>query len=246
MNAHALRSTLLQARIALGALQPVTLAAATLCAAGALAWGWWIPHQQAGLDADRAELRHATLAAKRPADNRPHVATTAAERAKAFYAVMGDRQRAEEPLQTLFNLARDSGLALAKGDYKSSYDRSSHVYTYQAQLPVTGPYPSIRRFCEQALLALPYASLDEIAFRRDTVGNGSLEARLRFTLHLADVPAAAKLQRQSLTPGPATAAIPEAIPGAVPGATPAANPAPVIAVPEPSAPKVIAMREAKP
>lgn len=220
MSAQTLRSAILQVRLAVGGLQPVTLAAATLCVAGALAWGWWVPHQQAALDAGRAGLQRELLAAKRAAE--PHgqpVATTSAERATAFYAVLGDRRRAEEPLQQLFTLARESGLTLAKGDYKSSYDRSSRVYSYQAQLPVTGPYANIRHFCEKALLALPYASLDEIAFRRDAVGNGNLEARLRFTLHLTEAPGQPQVQRQSSPPAPE---------------------------PEPSAPKVIAMREAQP
>jgi len=47
---------------------------------------------------------------------------------------------------------------------------------------------AVRRFCERVLLTIPFASLDEITFKREAVGNGSLDARLRFTLYLTDAP----------------------------------------------------------
>ncbi|MGZ3158645.1 MAG: hypothetical protein ACXU7H_06145, partial [Burkholderiaceae bacterium] len=52
--------------------------------------------------------------------------------------------------------------------------------------PVKGQYQAIRKFCEQTLLAIPFASLDEINFKRDEITNSTLEAKLHFTLYLSD------------------------------------------------------------
>jgi hypothetical protein len=39
-----------------------------------------------------------------------------------------------------------------------------------------------------ALRAIPFASLDDISFRRDGIQDPAVEARLRLTLYLKDVP----------------------------------------------------------
>lgn len=122
-----------------------------------------------------------------------------------FQAVLGDASRAEYPLETLFALANANGLQLEKGEYKRSLDTRSGVHSYQAQLPVKGSYLAIRRFCEAALRALPYASLDDIGFRREGVANGVLEARLRFTFHLTDG-YAVHPERESAVPAEGTSA----------------------------------------
>lgn len=203
MRAGQIQRVWLQARLMLARVQPGIAVAAGLCLGGAIAWSWWVPHQKAEAARARAGLQHAITAAQRAADTTGHAAPLSSQaRASAFYAVLGERRRAEQPLETLFALANANGLALAKGEYKGSYNNASRVYSYQAQLPVTGSYAAIRRFCETALRALPYASLDEISFRREVVGNGMLEARLRFTLHLGETPAG----RAATEPGEAAPA----------------------------------------
>ena len=55
-------------------------------------------------------------------------------------------------------------------------------------LPVKGSYGAIWQFALGALRAIPFASLDDIGFRRDSIGDPVVEARLRLTLYLKDVP----------------------------------------------------------
>ena len=50
------------------------------------------------------------------------------------------------------------------------------------QIPVKGSYPDIRSWFDDVLLKTPALSLDDISFKRETVGNGQIEAHLRFTL----------------------------------------------------------------
>jgi hypothetical protein len=104
----------------------------------------------------------------------------------AFYGALGERGSAEQQVKTLFALATKSGLVLRQGEYKAGHDRNAHVYTYQVNLPVKGSYQAIWQFAMAALRAIPFASLDEITFHRDAIGDATVEARLRLTLYLRD------------------------------------------------------------
>ena len=54
------------------------------------------------------------------------------------------------------------------------------------QRPVKGADRQIRQFAEQVLLALPFASLDEISFKRDNIGSPLIESRITFTIFLRE------------------------------------------------------------
>jgi hypothetical protein len=179
----------LRTHLAFSAFGGSNIVAALLCLAGALCWLWWIPQQQTEIETQQAELRdrRAALLAMPAAPLEAAISPAQADLA-AFYAVLGDRRRAEAHIRVLFDIARASGLTLAKGEYKSEKERNSQSYSYQILLPMTGSYNAIRQFCERVLLAIPFASLDEISFRRDAIGNGALDARLRFTFYLSDAP----------------------------------------------------------
>jgi hypothetical protein len=75
---------------------------------------------------------------------------------------------------------------LRQGEYKPGYDRNARVYTYQVNLPVKGSYAAIWQFAMAALRTIPFASLDEITFHRDAIGDATVDARLKLTLYLRD------------------------------------------------------------
>jgi hypothetical protein len=158
----------------------------------------WTVHATIRLDAERDALvaaRAARLAAA-PAPKaglamQPAPAVPLApplDNLDAFYAALGPRRYAGQQVKTLFSLAAKNGLALSQGEYKTGYDRNARVTAYQVNLPVKGSYSAIWQFAMGALRAIPFASLDEISFRRDAIGDPAVEARLRLTLYLKDVP----------------------------------------------------------
>jgi hypothetical protein len=51
------------------------------------------------------------------------------------------------------------------------------------QFPIKGTYVQIRLFVEQILLTMPYASLDEIGFKRDAINNSQLDTTLTFSIY---------------------------------------------------------------
>lgn len=194
---------LLRLRLALLRANPLTLAAAVLLLA-VLGGACWTSYAVGALQAQRAARIAYAAQAARTAAARASLARTAAripaplpevaapeqDNLAAFYGALGERRRAEQQVKTLFGLAAKNGLSLAQGEYKSAYDRNAHVWTYQVNLPVKGSYASIWQFAFGALRAIPFASLDDIGFRRDTIGDPQVEARLRLTLYLSDLPGA--------------------------------------------------------
>ena len=175
---------------------PVTLGAVAvmLLALGAAAWFLFMLPQ---LEREREQLSETLTEQARQARRQAAAAPAALpavvpvsavplDNLDAFYGALGQRRYAEQQLKTLFGLAAKSGLVLNQGEYKSARDRNARVNTYQVNLPVKGSYAAIWQFSLAALRAIPYASLDDISFRRDNIGDPTVEARLRFTLYLAD------------------------------------------------------------
>lgn len=113
---------------------------------------------------------------------------TANENLAHFYATLGEKRLAEQQVKQLFDIAAKTGLALEQGDYKFSVDKASGVSAYQVTLPLKGAYQNIWQFSMQALSAIPFAALDDIAFRRETISEPVVEARMRFTLYLKEKP----------------------------------------------------------
>jgi hypothetical protein len=181
MNNAGLNAMLLRARLATRAAGPVACGAALCCLLGAAALAWLLP--QRALQVREHEL--ALRAAATPAVVVKAAPVLANENLALFYETLGERRYAEQQVATLFGLAGKSGLTLSQGEYKAGYDRNSRVYTYQVVLPVKGNYGAVWKFGMQALRAIPFASLDEISFRRDAIGDATVEARVRLTLYLA-------------------------------------------------------------
>lgn len=176
----------MQARLALARVPPIANATCLLALSGLCAWVWGVPQLQAqGL----AQAR--TLVIAQQALRSPELAPVTApsvvqQNLAAFYDVLGETHHAEQQIKTLFAIAEKAGLILNLADYKLANDKSGRFQTYQIVLPVQGTYSAIRQFCEQTLLTIPFASLDELSFKRDGIGNRTLEARIRLTLYLTD------------------------------------------------------------
>ena len=174
----------LRARLALRAAGPVSCVGISLCLLGGAALLWLAPLRALEAEAHRVAVRLASMPvgqalAPAPVDNLHLV---------RFYDTLGEQRYAEQQVKTLFSIAAKSGLALSRGEYKSAYDANARLHTYQVTLPVHGTYREVWQFALSALMAIPFASLDEISFKRDKITDHAIEARVRLTLYLADRP----------------------------------------------------------
>lgn len=180
---------LLRLRLALAALGPFACGAAVLCVVGAAALLWLLP--QRALLGQRQQV--ALGLAAMPASAAKPAPVSANQNLALFYDTLGEKRYVEQQVKTLFGLAAKTGLALSQGEYKGAYDHNGKLNTYQVSLPVKGTYRAIWQFGLLALRAIPFASLDEISFKREAIGDANVEARLRLTLYLAaEAPGAAR------------------------------------------------------
>ncbi len=160
------------------------LLAILLCALGMLMWlQWtWVREQRqreaaAAADAVQAQHRQAVAALAR---------ATPSPEPERFYTALGDAAHASGLLRPLFSLAERSGLAIERGDYQLVDDEAGRYQVYHAKLSINGTYPAVRRFCEQVLRTMPYASIDQLALRREHGGEATVKVRLSLSLYLAD------------------------------------------------------------
>lgn len=185
IDAAGMQALALRARLALARLGAPACVAAALCVAGLAAWAWLLPQRAAHARLMAQPLpTPASLLAQQPAVPPPSANQNLAD----FYAMLGEQRHAEQQVRMLFDLAARSGLALKQGEYKTGYDKASRVSTYQVTLPVKGGYQPLWQFAMQGLRDMPFAALDEVSFRRETIAEPVVEARLRFTFYLKDAP----------------------------------------------------------
>jgi hypothetical protein len=185
MKLPALPSLWLRLRLALAQVNPAVVCGVLLLSGGAAALAW-LAQQDDVLQREQELARRMAALPAPPAVQSPRTGDNDNDNLAAFHAALGERRYAEQQVDTLFALAARTGLVLRQGEYKPGYDRNARVHTYQINLPVSGSYRAIWQFALLALRAIPFASLDDISFRRDAIGDAKVEARLRLTLYLAE------------------------------------------------------------
>jgi hypothetical protein len=183
MSGLTVSSLALRLRLALMALGPVFCAACALLLIAGAVLLWLLPQRALQAERQAVALRLATMPAPVAALSAP---VSANLNLLQFYAALGEKRYAEQQVKTLFGLAAKANLSLSQGEYKSAYDRNGRMHTYQVNLPVKGSYKDVWQFGMMALRAIPFASLDEISFKRESIGEAQVEARLRLTFYLAD------------------------------------------------------------
>lgn len=85
-------------------------------------------------------------------------------------------------IQTLFALAKEVHVDLAKADYQITSDPNARLIRYQIILPVKELYPTVRKFASIALTKLPHMAMDEFVVTRQQAASNVIEAQLQLTL----------------------------------------------------------------
>lgn len=183
MNSVNLSAFGLRLRLATRAIGPVAGVALAVAIAAIAVLAWTVNAR-----AQEALQHGAALVQAAAPPAAPVVSQQAAtnENLALFYAALGERRYTEQQLKTLFGVAAKAGLVLRQGEYKAAYDQNGKLHTYQVTLPVKGSYQAVWQFAMLSLRAIPFAALDDIVFRRDDIGAAGVDARVRFTLYLAD------------------------------------------------------------
>jgi hypothetical protein len=83
-------------------------------------------------------------------------------------------------------LARGREVSLEQGDYAWQADAAGRTGRYRMSFPARGRYPQLRGWAADVLAEWPALALDEFDFRRDTIGNETVEAQVRFTVRVGE------------------------------------------------------------
>jgi hypothetical protein len=150
----------------------------------ALLLGRWLPALQAQYGATEVQRQQLqTQLLNQVGQPVSLQAPTSQDALQTFMTNLGDPRHVEQQLKTLFVIARDLDLKLPQGQYKLKCEDNIDYCKYTIVLPVEGSYVRIRKFVEQTLSAIHFASVDEVGFRRESVGDAEVQSRLRISLY---------------------------------------------------------------
>lgn len=120
-----------------------------------------------------------------------------AKRLQAVRALLRSDAQPAQLIAQLHALATAAQLQVAQSDYSRHVHPGTGLVQVVVQQPVRASYAHVKRYIESVLREHPNASLDQIAARRENVGQTELEVRLRWTFWIdvgasGPVPAAQK------------------------------------------------------
>lgn len=105
-----------------------------------------------------------------------------ADMTKELVASFPAMSQSAADLETIFAVASQHRVELAKGEYQLKAEPNTPFLAYTATFPVRNDYGTVKDFSADVLTALPHASMDELRMTRDAAGSASLDAVIRFTL----------------------------------------------------------------
>ena len=137
--------------------------------------------------ATQLEQRRTTLtaqlniAARTAAAPQAPVVTTASGVA-AFFDHLPPHDAIPDQLKELVRVAQQNNIPLAKAEYKPEQDGNAGFLRYRITLPVKADFANVQSFLITALQTLPTLTLESVAFKREQIEAGEVEARIQFVL----------------------------------------------------------------
>jgi len=84
--------------------------------------------------------------------------------------------------QELWRQGAAAGLQMNKVDYRSETDANGQFSRLAITLPMTGPYPAVRKFTFSLMAEFPGLSLDKLDVKREQAASGLVETTVHLTL----------------------------------------------------------------
>lgn len=101
---------------------------------------------------------------------------------EAFQDYLPAREEIPHTIRSLIDLAESLGVLLRTGEYKAQNEESGSFLRYRISLPVKGDAGAIQDFLLAALTEHRTLALESVAFKREGIGSGEVEARIQFVL----------------------------------------------------------------
>lgn len=136
------------------------------------------------VDQAKSETTTVTPSHSSPSAPAGNVPDTEQHRLRQLQQLLGGSPQATELVRQILVLAHDENITVAQSEYQHQADAVTGTLQVQVTQPVRATYPQLRRYVEAVLLAIPNASLDQIAAKRESVDQTQVQARLKWSLWL--------------------------------------------------------------
>ena len=157
-------------------LGTATLAGIASLAAAATVFVAYNMPQSAAVSALQAEMAHAPKAATATTPNGVSLSS------------LPPRSEAPEVVAKIYEEAKAAGVVLPRGQYEYVPPRDGVAARYRLTFPVHASYPQIRGFLDRTLIALPAVAVEGLRIERKTVGDGSVDAEVKFAAYVRGEP----------------------------------------------------------
>lgn len=111
-----------------------------------------------------------------------------AEQLAVFYQGFPAEASIPAWLETIYAQASEGGIKLESGEYTLQRTQQGRLNQYRIVFPIKGSYPKIRSFISAVLASAPAIAMDSLQMKRESVGEGNVEARLVFLMYLEPTP----------------------------------------------------------
>ncbi|USX13794.1 hypothetical protein NHH88_29810 [Oxalobacteraceae bacterium OTU3CAMAD1] len=148
------------------------------CALLALLAQWHATQLEQQLIALTEQLNTAARTAAIP----PAPVVTTASGVAAFFNHLPPHDAIPDQLKELVRVAQQSNIPLSKAEYKPEQDANAGFLRYRITLPVKADFANVQSFLITALQTLPTLTLESVAFKREQIEAGDVEARIQFVL----------------------------------------------------------------
>ena len=95
-----------------------------------------------------------------------------------------DGRQLPSELERLHGLAAEAGVQLDSADYRLIAGKDQLFERYAVNLPIRGSYRAVRDFLVTVRSEFPYLAIEEVALKREKIGQADLEAQVRLVLYL--------------------------------------------------------------
>lgn len=170
----------LRAELALAALGrwPVVLGLVALLACAL--WMLVLPASDQRVQRERRQL--ATLTEQAAAAPAAAPASAPADPLATFESRLAGPDEVTNLMVQVWKLGDDAGLQMNKVDYRTEPDPGGGFERLSVTLPMTGAYPSVRRFVFSLMAEFPGLSLDKLDMKREQTAHGRVETTVHLTL----------------------------------------------------------------
>jgi hypothetical protein len=98
------------------------------------------------------------------------------------------RTQMPQVLGTLLKQADAAQLSIDTAKYEISATKAGALVRYRMSFPINGPYPSVRRFIDATLIAIPALAIEDLSITRKSIADQAVEAQVRVSIFTRSTP----------------------------------------------------------